>query len=386
MKRKSRGNGEGTVYRAAGDRPRPWCAVVTVGWTADGRPVRRARFAASRTQALTLLRELRHARDIGLRGGNATVTEYLARWVADADLRPRTRDNYERGCRMYWAPLLGARRLSELTPVDIRAALATIPRAAKTRANILGILRAALAQAVRDGILERNPAALVAAPRGEPKPRGALNVEQVRRLLEATRHDRLYALFLLAATTGMRQGELLGLTWSDIEGNRVHVRRALARIDGEYVGVPVKTTAGLRDIVLGPSALAALDAHRARQAAEAAAAGLYNPHTRRGWRDRGLLFCRPDGEPLNSRVVTLAFQSHLAAAGLPKATFHDLRHFAATAMVAESGDLKMAQVVLGHSNIGVTADVYAHAVEAQLQRAATLMEGVVSATADSTAD
>ena len=295
--------------------------------------------------------------------------------------------NYEGAVRLYLVPLLGHRKLSALTPGEIREALARIDRSAKTRSNILGTLRSALGQAVRDSILERNVAALVTAPKGTV--RAAIRSRPTSRSPSSSQPGMTawLALYLLALFTGMRQGELLGLLWADVEGLdapgamppvRIHVRRALARIDGEYVRVPTKSVASQRDLVLRPTVIEGLRRHRAGQRREQLAAGP-------AWRDRGLVFSRSDGEALNSRVVTVAFQRHLAAAGLPKATFHSMRHFAATTLVAESGDLKMAQAVLGHANIGVTADVYSHVVEAQLQRAADIMEGVLGAAAVSTA-
>jgi integrase len=386
-KRRMRANGEGSVYRVGGHRRLHWCATVVVGWRPDGTPLRKARYANTRTEALARLGELQRERDLGLKGGNATVAEYLERWRASADVRARTRVNYEGAVRLYLVPLLGHRKLSALTPGEIREAIAGIDRSAKTRANILGTLRSALGQAVRDGILERNVAALVTAPKGTVRAATTLTAEQARTLIESVRGDRLFALYLLALHSGMRQGELLGCLWSDVDGLdiagtaapvRIHVRRALARIDGEYVRVPTKSVASQREILLGPSVMEALRRHRAGQRREQLAAGP-------AWRDRGLVFTRPDGEALNSRVVTLAFQGHLAKAGLPKATFHSTRHFAATTLVAQSGDLKMAQAVLGHANIGVTADVYSHVVEAQLQRAADVMEGILGAAAISTA-
>ena len=376
-RQKTRGNGEGSVYKVTGDRRLHWCANITLGWRTDGRPIRKARYATSRAAALDKLKALRRERDLGLRGADQTLAEFLERWLASVDVRDRTLVNYAGACKLYLVPLLGHRKLLALTPGEIREALTsmqrerkdgtTVPLSAKTRGNVLGTLRSALSQAVRDGILERNPAALVAAPKGEAKPRATLTTEQVRMFLAAVKDDRLYALYVLALSTGMRQGELLGLKWEDVEGDRLHVRRALARIDGEYVRVPTKSASSRRDIVLGRLAVTALADHRRTQRREQLAAG---PK----WAERGLVFTRPDGEALNSRVVTLAFQDHLAAAKLPKVTFHSLRHWAATTLVASSGDLKMAQAVLGHSNIGVTADVYAHVVESQLRRAADLME------------
>jgi len=226
-----------------------------------------------------------------------------------------------------------------LTPgslhAEIRVALAQVNRAAGTRTRILATLRSALADAVREGILERNPAAAVSPPRAAVRERVALTAEQARAFLAHVAGDRLYALYLLAIVTGMRQGELLGLAWDDIVGDRITVRAALAALvvrgaDGEplrdakgrmiheYVLVPPKSASGRRTIVLGETAVAALRSHKAHQAADRLASG---PK----WRERGLVFVRADGEALSASVVTHAFQSHLAAAGLPQMPFHSFR-------------------------------------------------------------
>jgi integrase len=383
-----RGNGDGTVFRDPNPRRKlPYRAECTVGWTDAGRPIRKARYAASRKLAVKALADLLRERDLGLAGPDSTLSTYLAGWLETLDVAPRTRISYAHHVEAYWSPMLGERRIRALTPTEIRIALGQVEHSAGTRTRILATLRTALAAAVREGILERNPAASVSPPRRAVSERTALTAEQARAFLASVAGDRLSALYLLAIVTGMRQGELLGLAWTDIAGDRITVRSALASLvvygaDGEplrdakgrmiheYVLVPPKSASGRRTIVLGETAVAALRAHKARQAAERLASGS-------AWRERGLVFVRADGEALSASVVTHAFQSHLAAAGLPRMPFHSLRHTAASLMVEATGDLKMAQAVLGHATIGLTADTYTHIQDSQLRRAASALDAVV---------
>lgn len=366
-----RGNGDGTVFRDPNPRRKlPWRAEVTVGWTETGKPIRRARYAASRGRAMAALRELVRERDLGIVGPDTTLADYLAGWLTTLQVAPRTLVSYRGHVELYWAPSLGSRKLRSLTPADVRHALAVMGHSAGTRTRILATLRSALARAVRDGALERNVAMLVEPPRPVHRERPSLTAAEARAFLASVEGDRLYALYVLALVTGMRQGELLGLAWDDVEGDRITVRSALARLHGEYVLVPPKSASGRRDIVLGGTAVAVLRAHKARQAAERLASG-----TR--WHDRGLVFVRADGEALSSSVVTHALQRHLAAAGLPVVTFHALRHTAASLLVEATGDLKMAQALLGHATVGLTADVYTHVQESQLRRAADALDAAV---------
>jgi integrase len=166
----------------------------------------------------------------------------------------------------------------------------------------------------------------------------------------------------------MRQGELLGLAWSDVDldGGRLLVRRQLQRQGGKAVRVPLKTEQSRRELLLPEPVLESLRAHRAAQAAEQLQA--------EAWLDRWqLVFTTEFGEPLEATAVLRLFQGHLRAAGLPVVRFHDLRHTAAT-LLAESGvHVKVAQAILGHSNVSTTLDIYTHAAVDQQRDAFAAM-------------
>jgi integrase len=235
--------------------------------------------------------------------------------------------------------------------------LNALPLSPVSVGHVRSVLRTALAHAMRAGLLERNVAALAEAPRIRQRERRWLSAAEARRLLDATADDRLHALYVLALTTGMRQGELLALSWDDIDEGTVTVRASLARIDGEWVRLTPKTDRGQRTIVLTAEASAALADHRRRMAAERTP----------DWRYHGLVFTTARGEPIHGSNLIPPLRAYLASEGLPAITWHDLRHSAASVMLAAGVPLRVIADILGHSTIRITADLYAH-VGPELQR------------------
>jgi integrase len=180
-----------------------------------------------------------------------------------------------------------------------------------------------------------------------------LGEDQVRLLFEATQGSRLHALWVLLATTGLRLGEALGLTWPDIDFNRssLTVRRALQRLPkrlGGVVLVEPKTDRSRRTVCLAPGTIAALSEHRHRQAEERLA-----PSER-------FVFTGATGRPLDASGVSGHFHRALAQAGLPNVRVHDLRHTAATHLLTRGVHPKVVQDLLGHSTISLTLDTYSH--------------------------
>lgn len=178
------------------------------------------------------------------------------------------------------------------------------------------------------------------------------------RMSSAAREDRLAALYVLAVTCGLRQGELLGLRWDDVdlETGAMLVRRQLQRMrDGSGLAfLPLKNPESRREVALGPMAVAALGKHRARQAEEKLMLGVI-------YEDAGLVFATPKGTPLEaSNLVNRSFKPLLERAGVPKIRFHELRHTCATIMGSTGVDPKHAQDRLGHSDISVTLNTYTH--------------------------
>jgi integrase len=168
--------------------------------------------------------------------------------------------------------------------------------------------------------------------------------------------------------TGLRQGELLGLSWSevDLDAGTANIEAQLARRGGEYVRVALKSARSRAQIALPPALVAALAEHRSRQRAQRIAAGRPT--------EEGLVFVTDRGRPLNGSAVTHRFQKAAAAAGLPVVPFHSTRHFAASLLAAQGVHPRIAMEALGHATIGTTMNIYTHTTTAEARAAAALVE------------
>ena len=242
----------------------------------------------------------------------------------------RARHNYAVIVRAYLSPAIGQVPLAKLGPEHVRRMLADLTArgdlSPTTVRYCYSILRIALGRALKEGKVLRNVATLVdppAAARHELEP---LSAEQVGTFLAATAADRLGPLYTVAVGTGLRQGELLGLRWEDVDldGATLAVVHTLSR--GSRTLAEPKTDRARRTLRLGSEVLAALREQRRRQLEERLAAG---PR----WREQGYVFTTPRGAPLDGAFVLRTFQRALGAAGLPKQRFHDVRHATATLLL-----------------------------------------------------
>lgn len=368
-----RANREGSIYHVPGEDR--WRAALS--WT-DANGIRHRRVVSGKTQAAVRQRlaALRTDLERGLAPIKAgTVAAFLAAWLERERqrVRPSTWRQRDHVVRTQLIPALGPIPVEKLSPSDVErmtAGLIAAGRAPRTASHARVILRRALADAVRDGLVHRNAAALARPPRVphrtlEPG-RDYLSSEQLRRLLAVAGEYRLGALVTLAVSTGLRRGELLGLSWSDVdlEAATLTVRRSLARAwDGGYELAEPKTGRSRRTVHLPAAAVEALQREGREQQAERRAAGT-------AWQDvDGLVFTDALGRPLSGDHVSHTWHALLVAAGLPRIPFHGLRHSAATAMLSQGVPLAVVSATLGHAGIAVTADYYAH-VEQQLRREA----------------
>jgi integrase len=290
-----------------------------------------------------------------------TVADWLTLWLASTkiEVSPKTHERYAEIVRCYLVPALGKIGLQRLTPSDIQRAYASFTRnpSPRTRRHIHRILKSALARAVEQQALARNPAdALKRLPKVERKPITALTVEQSQRLLAAIRHTTTYWPTMLALATGLRRGELLALRWRNVDLGAGAIR-VVQSLEQTKAGLRFKSTKSEkgRGVALPAFAIAELRRHKQAQAETLLALGA---------RQSGdtLVCARVDGEPKQPASLTHEFTYLIGRMGrdFPRVRFHDLRHSHATQLLANGVHPKVVQERLGHSTIAVTMDIYSH--------------------------
>ena len=275
-------------------------------------------------------------------------------------MRDWTYAGYEVHIRLHLKPSLGRIPLERLTPQHVQALFNQKLKEGlkpKTVRYLRGTLRTALNEAVRWGLISRNAAALVDGPRVERFPITPFTPEEARRLLHAVKGDRLEALYSVALTMGLRQGEALGLTWHDIDLGLGYMRitKQLQRVHGSPRLVEPKTERSRRTLAMPPMILDALRRHAGRQQAERENAG-------ERWYDSDLVFTTPIGTPLDGTAVTKEFHRVLDRAELAQRRFHDLRHSCATLLLVQGVSPRVVMEMLGHSQIGLTMNTYSHVI------------------------
>ena len=313
-----------------------------------------------------------------------TIASFLVdEWLpaVKPKLRASTWASYRTNTNAHVVPVLGEVKLQGLTPVQLNLFYAHLLESGRRRGgglspktvrNIHVMLHRALKDAVRWGYLPRNVAVAVDPPVGRSAERHVWTPDQLGAFLEHVRADRLYALWLLVATTGMRRGELAGLRWVDINfaNARVSPQRPRVVVDHAVEVSEPKTAKGRRALALDPATLAVLREHQTRQAEEKAVIGA-------GYRHSGLVFTWPDGSPIHPDLMTRWFEQHSRAAGLPRIRLHDVRHSYASAALAAGVPAKVISERLGHATVGFTLDTYSHVLpgldEAAAQAVAQLI-------------
>lgn len=334
------------------------------------------------------LTEQRHLEALGAapQDKSQTVAQFLTYWLAHGSaqrLRASTFATYSSHVTTHLIPQLGRHRLANLSPQYIESALNRLlrepaeatgkPLAPRTVKDIHAILVTALNQAVKLRLITSNPATAIDPPRVPRRKMNVLTPADAKLLIAAVQGARQEALFTVALSLGLRRGEALGLRWEDVDLDRgvLRVRQSIQRIAGRK-GLQVeglKSDAALRSINLPAVTLGALRRHKARQNLERQEAGAE-------WEDSGLVFVsqpwrgRKGGHALDPRNYKRIVDAALEKAGLAHVRIHELRHTAASIMLAMGVAPKMVSEILGHSRIGITLDLYGHLFEPERAAAA----------------
>jgi len=354
-----------------------WCIRLDVGVdpeTGKRRQVSRQGFRTKR-EAQAVLNDLLLERELVRRPVvsvfGPTVGEYLEDWLARArvSVRESTWAAY-RNAVVHLVDGLGGGSLRLLSALEVERfeqRLVVSGRSAKTVANVHAVLHRALADAVRDGLVDRNVASLVSPPRAERPEMSSWTVAELKQFLRSVDGHRLYAAFVVLATTGMRRGEVLGLQRVDVDLARaeVSVRRTVGVVDGRIEIGPPKSSSSRRLVALDTTTTSVLADHLEHRA--------------------GLTWVFPgegDG-PLNPASFSTTFDRLSSRAGVRRIRLHDLRHTYATIALHAGVHPAIVSERLGHSSIAVTIDLYSHAVPGLQREAAGVIGDLILGASES---
>ena len=354
---------------ATGKRRRKWSGGFARKKDAD----------AALTQAL-------HQRQEGtyVPPAKTTLQQFLRGWLVSIKptLRASSWESYRLCVEERINPALGQIELRRLNAMDLNGLYARLLErgrrdgkgglAPRTVRLVHVTLHRALRDAVRWGLLSRNVADLADPPKQQQPDTRAWSGEDLRAFLEGAATDRMYAAFLMAAATGMRRGEILGLRWTDVdlELGRIAIRQTLIIINYKPTFSEPKTDRSRRSLRLDPATLAALKSWRARQLEERLAWGS-------AWTDTGLVFTGEDGTLIHPQSLSDAFERRTRNLALPSIRFHDLRHTWATLSLQAGVPLWAVSDILGHGSISITDSFYRHAVPSMLDEATGKVAGIV---------
>lgn len=368
-----RGNGEGSIYQLPDGR---WRGSVFLGYR-DGKPHRK--YVTRRTRALVaaeigrLLEAQRQGQVITT--GGMTVGEWLTTYleqVAKPQVRPRTYDRYRSDIDGHIVPAIGRHRLDKLRPAHLVALYNTRAAEGLSGASLRhmhAVIRRALNVAVKWQLIAVNPAVLVDAPRAGQHEITPLSAAEAQGLIKAAVGDRMEARWLVGLALGLRQGEALGLWWDDLDldAGLLRVRRALQRQHGGgLVFAEPKTQRSKRTIPLPAQLADVLRQHRVRQEQERITAGSL-------WQDSPCVFTTPIGTPVDPRNDFREFKKLLDRGSLPSVRLHDLRHTAASLLLAQNVPARVVMEILGHSQIALTMNTYSHVAPEVSREAADRM-------------
>jgi integrase len=365
---KKRGQGEGSVFRR---KDGLWVAQVTV----QAKHI--SKYFKKQKDARDWLQDTRNQIQNGLtyNGAQITVGVFLEDWLNSykSSVRPKTIYQYREIVKNKIIPAIGKVKLKDLRPDQIQYFYNTcLDNGVSERTTLLihAVLHRALNQALLWGLIGRNPSQAVTRPKYKRKEMMILTGDQVGVFLAAAKGTNYEVIYWLAVTTGIREGELLGLKWSDLdwENKCLQIQRQIQRLSevGVVFSEP-KTAAGKRLIVLSSTVVLKLFEQKKHQE-------LIKQFAGDRWKENNLIFTSTIGTPVDRRNMYREFKSIIKKAGLPDIRFHDLRHTAATLMLQQGVHPKIVQERLGHSDISLTLNIYSHVLPSMQEDAANKME------------
>ena len=378
-KAKKNAHGAGTIRLRSDGR---WEARYTTGFDPlTGKQIQKSVYGKTQKEVREKLTQITFEIDDGTYVPSVaeTVGEWLDIWLkvyAFHSVKPYTYDNYERNCNLHLKPALGKIRLSSLSAPQIQQLynqlLIDKGLSPKTVKNIHGVLHRALQQAYKLGKLRSNPTELCDLPRSSRKEINPMEQKEIGAFLRAVKDHRYELIYLVTLFTGLRQGEVLGLTWDciDFDHGTIYVNKQLQKtkkVGGVYILAPTKNSRS-RIVSTAPSVMELLKRQQTKQREWETLAG-------NDWENKwNLVFTNEFGGHLIHLTVYREFKRIVTEIGLPQERFHDLRHSYAVAAIESGDDIKTVQANLGHATASFTLDVYGHVSQKMRQQSAVRME------------
>jgi integrase len=348
--------------------------VLSLGKGTDGRRRKLAETFETKQKALAWMRQRQAEASRGALAdaGLMTVGDWLDQWLSDKKLsvEPNTYVFYERRVRLHLRPHIGHIRLGKLSDGDVRRLNGDleakgVPQPEQRRVAL--VLRIALKAAVKGGKLNVSPAAKVPMPKERTKEVECLDADQARRLLAATRADRLSAAYDVWLDAGLRPGELFGLHWPEVDlgTGTILIKQSLEDIRGHTRLKATKTAKARRRIALAPRTVESLRQHRERMRAEGRDV------------ETGPVFCDTKGGFIRqANFFRWSFKPALVRAGLPHVKPYALRHTSATLLLLANVPLHVVSLRLGHEKIETTLKHYAHFLPCAQERVVAVVESL----------
>lgn len=363
-----RASGEGSVSHRADGR---WVVSFSTGiYLPNGKPEKIYRYGKTQQEAISLLQELQVQKQMGVQMGKSKVTagEYMNDWIERRKapkLAPATLTSYRNNFRLHIQPAIGKIALKDLTSSQLQRMLKKAGGSYSKFVKIYNIVHGALEQAVKEGIIMKNPCIGVSFPKDDREKMRVLSMEEERAFIKALEGAYYRPLFLTFLLTGMRLGEALPLTWADIDIEERHIvvkKKAIVYHDYASHSTELvvedfcKTKSSTRSVVITKGLAALLTEHKRQQVEQMEKLGQV-------WNEQCLVFPNTKGKMPYNRIVQISFNRLAVKAGIEGATVHTLRHTYATRCFESDMDYKTISAQLGHASVKTTIDTYVHLIK-----------------------
>lgn len=373
---KRKAQGEGTIRQRKDGR---WECRVTVGRNpGTGKQVRKSFYAPTQKELVALMKQVQADLDNGtfIEPSKLTVGQWMDIWTAEylGGVKESTQASYKGHAKNHIKPCLGAELLQKLTPHVVQKfynGLTAAGKSAKTVKNIHGVLHGAMEQAIKLGYIRVNPTAACTLPRIVKPDIKVMNDDIVTAFLTAIQGHRFEAILFVDLFSGMRQAEILGLPWENVNFKKgtifIDQQLVKSKLDGRYY-IDTAKHDKVRMIKPAPVVMEKLKLRKSQQAADQLRAGA-------AWSNEwGLVFTNALGKHLVHHTVRKNYKRIVAAMGFPDLRFHDLRHSYAVISLMSGDDVKTVQENLGHHTAAFTLDTYAHATDKMKEESSNRME------------